>query len=179
MAVPVGLDGLKMTKASEQAIAKSKELGLTITSAYRSPEHDKQVGGTGKGYHVLGQALDVAGKWESMDAYAKWAKSSGLFRSVLWQVSGHYNHVHVSWNASPADILKGDKGEPEISIGESGAIVVAIQKLLGGLNNKGYFGTETKKAVQEFQKNRGLEADGIVGKKTWEKLTGGGASFFS
>jgi murein L,D-transpeptidase YcbB/YkuD len=179
MAVPVGLDGLKMTKSAQQAIDKAKEMGLTITSAYRSPEHDKQVGGTGTGYHVLGQALDVAGKWDKMDAYAKWAKSSGLFRSVLWQVAGHYNHVHVSWTASAGDFLKGDSGDNTISIGESGAIVVAIQKLLGGLNNKGYFGPATKEAVQEFQKNRGLEADGIVGKKTWEKLTGGGASFFS
>lgn len=175
MAIPVGLDGLKHTNASKQAIAKAKELGLRITSAYRSPAHDKQVGGTGKGYHTLGQALDVAGSFAKMDAFAKWAKNSGLFRSVLWQVAGHYNHVHVSWNLSGTS----SPSAPVIQEGSKGGIVEAIQRLLGGLKIDGIFGEKTKEAVEKFQANRKLEVDGIVGSKTWESLTNGGASFFS
>lgn len=88
----------KMTSAAKKAIDKSKELGLRITSTYRTPSESVRVGGTATDYHTKGQALDVAGSVTNMDKFAKWAKSSGLFRSVLWQVEGHYNHVHVSWN---------------------------------------------------------------------------------
>lgn len=170
------LAGLKLTKAANAAIAKADEMGLTVTSGYRSPEKDKAVGGTGKGYHTLGQALDVAGAKSKMDAYAKWAKSSGLFRSVLWQVAGHYDHVHVSWNASASDYTIPDNGT--VKEGNKGGIVETIQKLLGGLKVDGIFGPKTEEAVKEFQKNRDLEVDGIVGSKTWEKLSNGAGLFF-
>lgn len=32
---------------------------LIINSGYRTPTHDKKVGGDGKGYHTLGQAVDI------------------------------------------------------------------------------------------------------------------------
>lgn len=46
------------------------------------------------------------------------------------------------------------------------------------LNNAGYYvgkvdgkiGPVTKKAIEEFQKARGLKVDGIIGPKTWEEL---------
>lgn len=180
MAIPVGIEGLKLTDSARSAIEKAQALGLKITSGYRTAEHDKRVGGTGKGYHVLGQALDVAGSKSAMDQFAKWAKGSGKFRTVLWQVAGHYDHVHVSWSLDGSEKRAGtspDKGL--VQRGDQGGIVSAIQKLLGGLNNKGYFGADTEQAVKDFQKNRGLEQDGIVGSKTWEELTNGGASFFS
>jgi len=44
-------------------------------------------------------------------------------------------------------------------------------------NIDGVKGSMTKKAIKEFQKANGLEADGVVGKKTWEilsKYQGGG-----
>lgn len=34
----------------------------------------------------------------------------------------------------------------------------------------GYFGNGTKSVVQRFQQNRGLSADGIVGRSTWSRL---------
>lgn len=34
----------------------------------------------------------------------------------------------------------------------------------------GYFGSETNKAVKEFQENNGLELDSVIGYKTWEVL---------
>lgn len=169
----MSLDKLKMTNSAKQAIEKAKFYGLTITSGYRSPEHDKRVGGTGKGYHTLGQALDVAGSKSAMDQFASWAKKSGLFRSVLWQVAGHYDHVHVSWNAS--DVKTGGGTLKE---GDKGSLVEVIQKLLGGLSVDGIFGPKTEKAVQDFQKNRKLEQDGIVGEKTWNKLSEGAGLFF-
>ena len=53
------------------------------------------------------------------------------------------------------------------------------------LKNAGYYqgnldgkiGSETKDAVKSFQKDHGLEADGVIGRRTWDKLKGylGGA----
>jgi peptidoglycan hydrolase-like protein with peptidoglycan-binding domain len=37
----------------------------------------------------------------------------------------------------------------------------------------GDFGTATEAAVLAFQRRNGLEADGIVGNDTWQKLLGG------
>lgn|GEM_PF-3876073 len=57
----------------------------------------------------------------------------------------------------------------------SGDDVRLLQTLLRKLVNKnlkvtGYFGTDTKAAVEKFQKANGLKVDGKVGEKTWSKL---------
>ncbi|WP_328718633.1 amidase [Streptomyces sp. NBC_00247] len=65
--------------------------------------------------------------------------------------------------------------------GSSGSQVKAVQQLL---NTQGYeagaqdgvFGAETKTAVQNFQRARGLSADGIVGTKTWTALLSAGTT---
>ncbi len=58
-----------------------------------------------------------------------------------------------------------------------GADVKAVQAALkaAGFDPKGVdgtFGPDTEAAVKAYQKAKGLEADGIVGPKTWEKLMG-------
>jgi nucleoid-associated protein YgaU len=95
------LNGLVMTHAAQQAIAKAKEFNLRITSTTRTPAESVSVGGYATDDHTKGLALDVAGSKANMDKFAKWAKASGLFRWVGWQVAGHYNHVHVSWLKGP------------------------------------------------------------------------------
>ena len=49
--------------------------------------------------------------------------------------------------------------------------VKKLQDLLG-LHGDGFFGPTTEKAVIAFQKKNRLEADGIVGPRTWAKLLG-------
>jgi hypothetical protein len=85
------------SKAAKAVREKVKELGLKITSAYRSPKHNASVGGSRTSYHMKGQAYDVGGPKHKLDQFAAWARSSGLFRKVLWQVKDHYDHVHVDW----------------------------------------------------------------------------------
>lgn len=170
--------GLILTPAANAARAKAKEFGLRETSGYRSPQKDKEVGGTGRGYHTLGLALDFAGSQANMDKFAKWAKSSGLFRSVLWQVPDHYDHVHVSWEKGGAGTYTPPTGGI-VKEGNKGGIVEAIQKLVGGIKADGYFGEQTEAAVKQFQANRKIEVDGIVGSQTWKELTNGGSGFFS
>lgn len=63
---------------------------------------------------------------------------------------------------------------PVLRIGMHGETVRTVQYLL---RHHGFrvradrqFGPRTKEAVQEFQQDRGLQVDGIVGKRTWPEL---------
>lgn len=50
--------------------------------------------------------------------------------------------------------------------------VCAVQILVGGISVDGIFGKNTKNAVAAFQSANKLDADGIVGPKTWKALLG-------
>ena len=53
--------------------------------------------------------------------------------------------------------------------GSKGATVETLQRLLQ-IKVDGDFGPATEKAVMQFQKSKGLVADGVVGNKTWAFL---------
>lgn len=55
--------------------------------------------------------------------------------------------------------------------GDRGLAVKVVQRLLRCYPD-GIFGPMTDEAVRDFQQRRGLQVDGIVGPKTWLKLTG-------
>lgn len=71
-----------------------------------------------------------------------------------------------------------------LSNGSKGSSVKALQALLVGYGGEsakavknaggvdGEFGSGTEKAVRAYQRSNGLDADGIVGPKTWAKLLG-------
>lgn len=66
-----------------------------------------------------------------------------------------------------------------LTIGAKGDQVKALQILLignkcpcGSYGADGDFGAATKEAVLKFQREHGLDADGVVGPKTWAKLLG-------
>ena len=65
---------------------------------------------------------------------------------------------------------------PTLRAGSKGAYVTFLQKLLEsnlvplGMID-GDFGARTQNAVKQFQENRGLVVDGIVGRNTWNALT--------
>ena len=56
-----------------------------------------------------------------------------------------------------------------LCLGSRGEEVEELQKRLH-INSDGMFGYATLNAVNSFQRNNGLSADGIVGEKTWAKL---------
>ena len=64
--------------------------------------------------------------------------------------------------------------DPILQQGDSGAVVVRLQKLLNAaqasLPLDGQFGSRTKAAVVVFQRSQGLAADGVVGEQTWGAL---------
>lgn len=68
---------------------------------------------------------------------------------------------------------------PVLGKGDKGNTVKALQRMLiyegyncGGYGADGDFGNGTEKSVKQYQKDKKLTADGIVGEKTWSKLLG-------
>ena len=61
---------------------------------------------------------------------------------------------------------QGDTGEPIRDIQDR----LAALGLSCGADPRGEFGEGTRQAVLEFQRSRGLNADGIVGPDTWRAL---------
>ena len=64
-------------------------------------------------------------------------------------------------------LKKGSKGD-YVQLLQTKLIMLGYD--LGSYGADGDFGSKTTEAVKAFQKDRGLEVDGIVGKKTWEAL---------
>ena len=62
-------------------------------------------------------------------------------------------------------LRRGDRGQEVVSMQQA---LVALGYLKGA--SDGNFGTGTKTAVENFQKDNGLDVDGIAGAKTLEKL---------
>ncbi|MGD1712144.1 peptidoglycan-binding domain-containing protein [Dapis sp. BLCC M172] len=64
---------------------------------------------------------------------------------------------------------------PVLRNGSNGSDVTLVQRLLndagyGSLVADGIFGVSTDAAVKQFQKDRNLTVDGVVGSQTWEAL---------
>ncbi len=71
-------------------------------------------------------------------------------------------------------LCKGN-ARPTVKRGSRGEDVIYLQKQLAVLgysvgNVDGIFGIKTLEAVKEFQAESGLDVDGIVGSKTWNRL---------
>lgn len=66
-------------------------------------------------------------------------------------------------------------GYPQIQMGSRGAYVMIAQDDLNTLGYKtggldGIFGSNTQTAVRNYQQNKGLAVDGIIGCNTWRSL---------
>ena len=96
-----------------------------------------------------------------------------------WQYtsSGKVNGIsgNVDLDIRYNDPAKDNIAYPVLRKGSKGVYVEVLQKKL---NDAGYslavdgdFGNKTLEAVKDYQKVNGLVVDGIVGVKTWEKLT--------
>ena len=70
-----------------------------------------------------------------------------------------------------------DKSDPTLKEGSKGIAVRGLQRRLieagyADLEIDGKFGPATEAAVKAFQAAAGLDPDGIVGPKTWDRLRG-------
>jgi len=67
--------------------------------------------------------------------------------------------------------LPGKTPRPTLRRGATGDLVMLLQGLVGA-GKDGNFGGKTEAAVRQFQRDRGLVPDGIVGPATWKVLGG-------
>lgn len=72
--------------------------GLTITSAYRDPAHNRRVGGSPTSLHmdVRNPAVDIGGPTYLLDRFYTVLRQMGGWRQLFWRVPGHYDHIHVA-----------------------------------------------------------------------------------
>ena len=131
----------------------------------------------GHGYqsqHYAGTAFDVGQRWTNAQraVLRNSAENSGLW-SYIEPFSISPTWVHFDRRQSPPACSSG--GYPLLKRGSLSVYVLIAQDDLntlgfstGGLD--GIFGARTYNAVVNYQRSRGLLADGIIGCNTWRSL---------
>jgi zinc D-Ala-D-Ala carboxypeptidase len=97
---PAALDRL-------QALRNRLGRPLLITSAYRSPEHNKAVNGARNSYHMRGMAFDVRMENQDPHEFAKVAKAVGFTGVITYPRSG-FIHVDNRADIGDAPFYAGD-----------------------------------------------------------------------
>ena len=128
---------------------------------------------TGKRGHVglyIGDGYVI----EARGAYYGVVKTA--LKSRPWVEWGELKGVDYS-GQSPEPQPSPAKTQPTIRKGNKNVYVKELQTMLDKLGYSlgicgidGDFGTATEKAVREFQRDNGLEQDGVCGPKTWQAL---------
>lgn len=87
-----------------QALRSALGTPLLITSAYRSPAHNRAVGGAPNSYHMKGMAFDVRQDNQDPDYFQKIAKEVG-FTGIIRYPSSGFIHIDTrpgSYDHGPA-----------------------------------------------------------------------------
>lgn len=149
---------------------------IHINSGYRTVAYNRKVGGKSGSRHLKGCALDLWMQSVKQQDLANYFYSMGLVR-----VGVYSSFVHADTDRSPQWLSQRNFRKVNIPClrtlkqGSKEYLVAIIQYKLNCLGyncgvEDGIFGNTTKNAVINFQKAKGLTADGIVGKNTWNKL---------
>ena len=160
---------------------------VSITSAYRTPAHNRSVNGATSSYHVRGQAADFTVTGVSNRDVAKYLQDIGAKGIGLYDYTGGFVHINTrekkyfwqqySRNSKYYGVstfyvtvyaVKGQTVET-LRYNDRNEYVRLLQEQLG-VEPDGVFGAKTEEAVRIFQKTHGLKADGIAGPKTWNAL---------
>ncbi len=125
--------------------------------------------------HYAGVAFDTG---QNLDNTTRNQLRSTAEQSGVWTyVEPAYltpTWVHMDARATPPACAAG--GYPLVLTGSVGNYVLVLQDALNALGYTGsgldgYFGSGTRNAVINYQRDNGLAQDGIVGCLTWEALT--------
>ena len=138
----------------------------------------------GNSWHEYRLAIDTSDSWlkalekDLATADQKTLMKCGLFKPLT---KGNKTSITEDWHIQPIetkDVSNRNSLVPELNNklakGSRGFDVLELQWRLNRfrymITADGVFGANTENAVKEFQRSRGLTADGIVGPMTWEKL---------
>lgn len=114
----------------------------------------------------------LACKYVKADGYATSPSYESSLLSVIDRYKLYLWDAEVTGQSAGAATVK---QLPVLKIGSRGEYVLAWQKFLNlnGFhcgNEDSIFGPNVKRAVIDFQISRGLEPDGIIGRKTWAAI---------
>ncbi|MCX4341341.1 MAG: D-Ala-D-Ala carboxypeptidase family metallohydrolase [Lachnospiraceae bacterium] len=161
---------------------------VSITSAYRTPTHNKSVNGATSSYHIKGQAADFTVTGVSGREVAKYLQSIGARGIGLYDYTGGFVHVDTRekqyyWQQDARNRkYYGVSSFGQVELYEvKGRTVATVRyndrnewvRLLQqeiGVEADGIFGPKTEAAVRAIQKEHGLKVDGVVGPKTWDAV---------
>jgi len=98
-ALPKHLEG-NLRALAENVLQPARDVlgALQVTSAYRSPEVNRRVGGTSKSQHVQAQAADL--KYSGGNAVLfRWLVQNVEFDQIIWEfgTDSEPSWVHVSY----------------------------------------------------------------------------------
>ena len=117
--------------------------------------------GTGSVYEMRSSKMNV--RHDALSArWTHWGKPEFVQYTEAEQGAGEEKIM-----IELAELRKGNKGAQVKTVQR---ILKALGYSVGGTGVDGDFGKNTEKAVKAFQADRGITADGIVGKNTWTKL---------
>lgn len=107
--------------------------GLSVTSAGRTPERNRAVGGAKRSYHLNRQALDISGEPQKMREFTTHLSNTygpnlaELFHDPVggWKqgksigaIGKHSDHVHVAWQGKQGAVIPRPViGQQEVSAG--------------------------------------------------------------
>ena len=132
---------------------------IVVTSGYRCPTHDKNVGGNGTGQHTKGNAADIIcyGQDGSIISTKKVAcKAQDIGFGGIGNIDRTYTAIHV-------DVRTGAKwyGDEAVRGGTSGSVTDDFYRYY---STKGNSAAELQKILNS--KGAALDVDGITGEKT-------------
>lgn len=165
---------------------------ITISSGYRCPTHNRNVGGATGSRHSKGDAADIIVKGHTPREVAQYAESIGIKGIGLYETAsdGYFVHIDVreaksfwygqacaartTFGGSTNTTTTTSTEKSYMSVGDSGDNVKQLQKLLNSIGanlvEDGIYGKSTCQAVKDFQISKDLQPDGLAGQKTMDAL---------
>lgn len=116
---------------------------------------------------VFDEATEVATK--AFQRKVGYPNGDGVVGPLTWQAMENLLLFLGSQKPTPPPPPPPAKVRPVVKVGSRGSHVNYLQAKLG-IPADGIFGPRTESAVKDFQRSKGLKADGIVGKLTWAKI---------
>lgn len=182
--VAVALNSGQRTKADQEEMVREKGVYNATSNPHGAARYSPFAPHVKTGHE--NHALDIShgdGKGQS-NHVAEFYRDNGV--EIAFNVSTENWHMDTTDEQSLLDAAKKISVDPVLRYRSAGPSVIKLKKLLyangirdfsstkfGSPSSNRYspfFGKNTIKAVQRFQRKHGLNGDGVVGPTTWAKL---------